>query len=205
MAQLKWEKSALDFTPSVNDTNVLAHFKFKNEGAYDVVIGDLQTSCGCTTANLDKKIYRPGESGEVLANFTIGNHHGKESKSIAVQTNDRKSPVYVLTMNITIPEPITVEPNTISWDFDEKLVPKTYRITFAKDFHFKSIRFHPLAENLDFNFELKTVKEGQEYAVEVTPKLQKMTSAAKTIVINMGEPNEKMYNLIAYIQHAKKK
>ena len=52
-----------------------------NEGQTAVTNESLKPSCGCTTAELEKKTYAPGEKGEVRARFDIGQRVGVQSKS----------------------------------------------------------------------------------------------------------------------------
>src|SRR6266404_1215132 len=55
-AQLQWESRELEFSPSVDQTQVIAHFKFQNVGQSEIKITSVSTSCGCTTAALEINI-----------------------------------------------------------------------------------------------------------------------------------------------------
>ncbi len=68
-AQLKWEKLEQTFAPGPLDKSVVAKYRFTNVGSSTISIKDVRTSCGCTTAALEKWEYAPGESGEIEANF----------------------------------------------------------------------------------------------------------------------------------------
>ena len=54
-AQLKWEKLEQTFGPGPLDKQVVAKYRFTNVGTSPVTIKDVRTSCGCTTAALEKR------------------------------------------------------------------------------------------------------------------------------------------------------
>ncbi len=51
-------------------------FEFKNTSNRAVTITGLDTSCSCTLAELEKRIYAPGESGRVHVMFEVGDQTG---------------------------------------------------------------------------------------------------------------------------------
>ncbi len=67
-------------------------FHFKNSGKSDLVIRKIRTTCGCTTANLEKKVLKPGETSSFQAVFTPGSRKGVQRKSIYIISNDPKNP-----------------------------------------------------------------------------------------------------------------
>ncbi|MBI4027385.1 MAG: DUF1573 domain-containing protein, partial [Verrucomicrobia bacterium] len=84
LAQLSWENKLLDFHPTYAEKSVSGAFAFKNAGNYPVKILSVQSNCGCTTTKLDKNLYEPGESGQIVATFTIGQRIGFQQKDILV-------------------------------------------------------------------------------------------------------------------------
>src|SRR5437870_5813393 len=57
-AGLQWEKKELEFRADASAGEVKAEFNFTNTGDGPVTIESVQSSCGCTTAVLDKKTYQ---------------------------------------------------------------------------------------------------------------------------------------------------
>ena len=45
--------------------HLIAIYPIKNQGGKDLVLGDFRTSCGCSSASVDPKILRPGQSGQI--------------------------------------------------------------------------------------------------------------------------------------------
>src|SRR5262245_2525959 len=91
-AQLRWETTELEFSPSVDQTQVTAHFRFQNVGQSEIKITSVTTSCGCTTAALEKNTIAPGEKGEIEATFNFGDRVGLQQKDVLVESTDPESP-----------------------------------------------------------------------------------------------------------------
>src|SRR5258708_27443635 len=108
-AQLQWETRELEFSPSVDQTQVIAHFKFQNVGKSEIKITSVSTSCGCTTAALEKDTVAPGEKGEIAATFNFGKRVGflentiVEQKTIVEERTDPEGPNTSLTLKGNIP------------------------------------------------------------------------------------------------------
>ena len=62
-------------------------FKYKNVGNGHLIIKSIKSSCGCTTTKYTRKPLQKGESGFVEVQFDSKNRHGRQFKSITVQTN----------------------------------------------------------------------------------------------------------------------
>ncbi|NUN07956.1 MAG: DUF1573 domain-containing protein [Ignavibacteriaceae bacterium] len=73
-------------------------FTYKNTGDEDLVISDVRTSCGCTAAVVEGKNLKPGESGRLQIELDTSNRSGRMSRNITVTTNEKSSPMKVLTI-----------------------------------------------------------------------------------------------------------
>jgi hypothetical protein len=84
----------------------LAHysFKFKNEGKSDLIIRKTKASCGCTAAEPEKKVLKPGESSSIEVDFDTKRYSGKKTKSVTIISNDPENSTtrLMLTANITV-------------------------------------------------------------------------------------------------------
>ena len=91
MAQIEWAKRSVELRPKPDEAQVVATFPFTNAGTEPVTITSLRTSCDCTTASLAKHTYAPGEGGSITATFTVGGRTGPQTKTILVQTTDKRT------------------------------------------------------------------------------------------------------------------
>src|SRR5438045_4456815 len=87
-AELKWEQNVIDLHPALGDKTAVAHFKYQNTGTTPVHFKSVKASCGCTATQTQKEVVNPGEKGEVVATFTIGDRTGQQMKTVTVQTDD---------------------------------------------------------------------------------------------------------------------
>ena len=69
----------------------------KNSGTSDLEIGKVATSCSCTTAKIDQKIIKPGDSVPLRVRYdsgAMGSLHGKgrQERIIYIRSNDSINP-----------------------------------------------------------------------------------------------------------------
>jgi hypothetical protein len=167
-AQLQWavKEHVVDAKPG--DQKVIVDYAFTNAGDYAVTIESVKTSCGCTTAELEKKLYEPGEGGAITAKFDVGSRVGLQTKHIIVKTDDAKNADVTLDLKVNIPRILTIEPQLVAWTIGEpaearlvKIVaPEAYRVEIAS----------AKASSSDVETSVKTITDGQEYSLAIVPK-----------------------------------
>ncbi|MBR7035740.1 MAG: DUF1573 domain-containing protein [Bacteroidales bacterium] len=61
---------------------------FKNTGNVDLIIDEVDPSCGCTTPEWTKEPVKPGERGKIRVKFdTQHQSYGNKTKQVAVYSN----------------------------------------------------------------------------------------------------------------------
>ena len=165
--QLVFEKTEADSKASLSDKEVVARFPFRNAGNYTVHIRDIATSCGCTTAVLEKRIYAPNEKGEITATFEIGDRMGLQDKTILIETDDPKTPTFALDMRIAIPDLLELRPALLYWRHGEAPAPKTVNVKVLNDLPVKAVTAG--SSDPRVKTQVATVTPGKEYTVTVTP------------------------------------
>jgi hypothetical protein len=172
-ASLTFEKQTVDVTVEAEADSTTITFPFENKSEETIEIAKHASPCGCISTSFkdDRMIYPPGARGELTIVFKVGNFYGTVQKKIMVWMKDspkgKRSPI-TLTTKITIPELITVTPRTLNWKTGESNAPKSYKIAVSHD---KPIHITSLAcTNNNFDTELKTLRDGMEYELTVTPR-----------------------------------
>lgn len=85
---LKFDKLVHDFGKIKADTENPATFIVTNTGSKDLIIEDVQTSCGCTTAEKPEKPIKPGQSDKISVVFHPKPGQLKEQKkSVTIKAN----------------------------------------------------------------------------------------------------------------------
>ena len=112
-AALTWETKLLDLTAMAGTPEIATSFSFRNDGATSVTISGLRTSCDCTTAETDQRVYRPGESGRIEVRFHPGERTGLAERIITVTTANQSDIMMRLRVNLF--EPVSCSPQILTW------------------------------------------------------------------------------------------
>jgi hypothetical protein len=167
-AQLTWTAQRIEKIAAAQQDTVEARFHFKNSGSHDITILSAETSCGCTTASLEKKTYSPGEEGDIIATFSVEDRSGVQEKEIGVVTTDTTDKPTVLTLVVTIPQTFTLNPRRLVWGGDDRSKePKTAVLTATSE--------HPVVikeitcDHPNFKVESVADEAGRRYRIVVTP------------------------------------
>ena len=166
-AELRWTQPVQEFHRSPQDKFVEATYTFKNAGSQPVSIENVRTSCGCTSADPDKKTYAPGESGEIKVKFTFGGRLGGQRKTIRVFTSDNGNEPTILDLRVFIEEPLKLTPALVFWRNGDTPSAKLIQINAGPErpVNVTGVRSSSPA----FTATLQTIKAGEQYAVAVTP------------------------------------
>ena len=167
-AALVFEKTELDLKPELGAAKVDAVFKYENKGTTPVHIKSVRPSCGCTTAALAKNDVAPGEKGEIVATFTIGERKGVETKTVTVETDDPAAPQTVLRFVATIPQVLDLEPNFVYWQASEPAKPKTIMARTGKGAAVTKVDV--TSSSGDFTAKVEPGSKAGEFKIQVQPK-----------------------------------
>ncbi|MCU0235871.1 MAG: DUF1573 domain-containing protein [Acidobacteria bacterium] len=85
---IKFKSTTFDFGQVASGKTIDIVFEFENSGDEVLIIKNIIPACGCTTAALAKKEYKPGEKGTIAGKFNTSGYNGKVIKTITVNSND---------------------------------------------------------------------------------------------------------------------
>jgi hypothetical protein len=87
-AVVSWENATHDFGDIFQGDRVEHTFKFTNTGSKELVITNVEVTCGCTTPKgWPRDPIAPGESGELTISFNSSGKIGKQNKVITLTSN----------------------------------------------------------------------------------------------------------------------
>ena len=165
-AELTWAEKTIKLKADPNAAVVEARYHFTNSGKSTVDIQQVESGCGCTTAELEKRTYAPGESGEIVARFTVGARLGEQTKTVAVKTREAQEPT-TLTLIVDIPEIIRIRPTFVFWVQGEAKSPKTMTLEVQPDAPVDKLTV--VSSNPSMTPVLKEIVKGLRYQLTVTP------------------------------------
>lgn len=87
----------------VSQGEVLEHiFVLKNDSQNTFNIKSVQTSCGCTTSDVEKTAVSPGESVNIQVKFNTKGYLGPVQQFVYVHTDQKDSPIIKLTLKADV-------------------------------------------------------------------------------------------------------
>ena len=122
---LQCEKPTFDFGNKDSSETVDHTFILKNTGTTNLEIQKVQPACGCTTAELEKKIIPPGESTKIAATLSLAGRGGEVQKPIFIESNDPANPTLQLVIKGIIGTDFQIIPSTMILRKDSADAPAT--------------------------------------------------------------------------------
>ncbi|MBW8001082.1 MAG: DUF1573 domain-containing protein [Planctomycetes bacterium] len=117
--EITFESSEHDFGKVGPESKSKYTFKFKNTGEGVLRIKRVQSTCGCTVPKLSKKVYAPGEEGEIQVTYKASKSPGKTAKQIKVHLKDKETPLVALTIRAEVIIKIAIEPKKLTLSLRE--------------------------------------------------------------------------------------
>jgi Protein of unknown function (DUF1573) len=179
-ADLLWNTTQITLRANSEDKAESATFLFQNGAPYAIKIIDVKTSCGCTTADLTKRNYAPGEKGALNINYSIGNQTGLQRKTIIVSTNDVSHSIYRLLLNVDVPELLKMSTRYVVWNVGDNLDSQFIELSAKPTTSVQVISV--TSDSLNINAVLRILDPGKRYSIQVTPTTTE-TEARGTLVI----------------------
>jgi hypothetical protein len=188
--KIVFENVTHDFGDISPGSKNMCEFKFKNAGDALLRIGKIQSTCGCTVPELNKKEYAPGESGAIKATFHAGRGVGPVTKRLHVPNNDKQNSKVALTIKANIVMKVSYEPRRIKLMLEKENAgcPNiTLKSTDGRAFAVKSFTASGSCITAAFD----PSKQATEFVLEPKVDIQKLkgySGSAGSIKIGLTHP-----------------
>jgi uncharacterized low-complexity protein len=100
IAAITWKSESIDVGEIPQGKPKAIVFEFKNTSDKEIIVTNVQGSCGCTATDYTKTPIKAGKSGTVTATYNAANV-GAFTKTVSVTTNAEATPK-VLTLKGTV-------------------------------------------------------------------------------------------------------
>jgi hypothetical protein len=164
---LDWTATTLEARAEPFQKTLALVFNFKNNETKTAHLLDLQTSCSCLAARSDKKVYAPGETGVITAEFSAEEPPGIYERAITVLT-DATTPPQRLTVRIEIPELALLTPRSLEWKLKSEITEKSAELRANGALRISFTQATPTNES--FSVRLETVIPEQVFKLIITPR-----------------------------------
>ncbi|MGH8020647.1 MAG: DUF1573 domain-containing protein [Opitutaceae bacterium] len=196
---LEWKQTRIEQQAGPLDEQAHAKFQFTNNGDAPVTITDIHTSCGCTVPTLAKRIYEPGESGELEVIFTFNALVGEQTKTITVATDEKDGASHELTFQVDIPKLYELDRHFIVWRRGDALEPKTLDLRILLPDVIKIVGIESKSDR--FTGAIEQGEQPGAYTIKITPTSTESVTQASLLVKTdkpAGEP--KVITLYALVR-----
>ena len=169
-ARIQFKEMVHDFGRIQSSQPCRVDFVFTNVGTSVLEITDVKPGCGCTTASPWDKQVQPGQIGKIPIQFNPGNFNGTVTKSVTVTCNDPVQAVHNLQLKATIWRPIDIQPAYLYFmGVEGETSTNDVKIAKIVSNLEQPLKLEaPQSSNARFNAELKTIKPGKEFDLQVT-------------------------------------
>lgn len=194
---LEWKTQHLSIKAAPLDRTAETAFDFTNNGAKPVTIRSVDTSCDCLEARASARTFAPGASGQIIARFTLGDRIGKYGRTIIVSTDDGQEAA-ALTVEIEVPEAVTLSPRVVDWKLHEAATEQTIALDVAPGVELTFGEVQATSE--DFAFRLENTAAGRS-VLHLSPKdISKPANAAFRIHAKTSAGQELVFSAYANVR-----
>jgi hypothetical protein len=186
-AELKWDSTTSTLTVHPLQVEARSEFGFTNTGTNQVEILSLKSTCGCLKPSGSTNRVAPGEAGTVTVDFDLRDRSGSQRKGVAVRSSDAPAKPTILYVETNIPQVYVPDTKRLEWSLTGNLEPKICRLINRLR---EPVRLISVLSSSDqFTVELRTVREGFEYEVQVHP-IESAVSGLAIITVQTECPAE---------------
>ena len=188
-----------------SDTIATGTIKFTNDGDSDMNISEVQTSCGCTMAEMEKMNYKPGESGQIEVHFNSKGYSGRVRKTVTIYVEGDESFGHRIVLEAQIQPILDVAPSFL--DFQDLKMEQgesrnTFTITNNMQKEMTVERILPDIKYLTVKPAHFNLKPGESQVVEVFYQPHKIGRESAMIAVQVTAPKKLEKRLPVFIQVA---
>lgn len=173
---LVWEAREIKVEAKANDREVVADYRFKNEGNTPVAIVDVVSSCDCTRVELKKRVYAPGEEGTLSARLAVEGRSGLQVNTIVVMTDESGGEPVALRLRADVQSLVALSPRVLSWRVGAEAEDGFTLVAAATSLGVRSVAIAGIFPAGAAESRVEPVAEGTQYRVSVRP-----VSTARTL------------------------
>ncbi len=165
---LHFDSLQIETVAEPSSPSVWVEFPFQNQGIPPVKILALESSCTCLQASTDKELYLPGDRGFVHTEFALEGRTGVLEKQLTLETDHGGGSSVRLSVKVTVPLIIELEPDGLTWAIGSPPIEKTvqFRVVREEPIHITEVE----SKHEHFAVDWKEIEKGRHYEIHVKPQ-----------------------------------
>ena len=192
----------MDMGVVIQDSIVQSIIQFRNSGELPLKIRRVQTSCGCTAAELTKLDYQPGESGQIEIQFNTKGFSGVVRKYVTVYLEEGTPASSRIVLQANVKTNILIEPRYLDLqniELQSRDTDRSFHVTnnFNEPLVIKEILTN--IKNLEISFKNVTLDPGETGEISVIYKPTKVGRSDGYIDLKINNPVETVKRIPVFI------
>lgn len=181
--ELRWQQTEISTNAILGQTELAGVFRMRNEGAGNVRVTKVSSSCACSKMVAPTNALAPGAWGEVRAVYDLRGRSGELPKLIAVETDEPGGVPYILHFTVRIPPWMVLDTREVKWARDDTAASKVIGMRLADGVPRLSVRAESSSPRV--RVELMPVGE-REFRLDVRPDLSMRPLGASILLTGEG-------------------
>jgi hypothetical protein len=171
-----------------SDTLALGEIRFMNHGSTPMSIKRVETSCGCTVANLDKLTYNPGEEGKISVHFNTKGYSGLTRKTVTIYLEKGTPSSVRIVLQVKVTPKMEITPQFINFQ-QVNLKNKVIKRSFEIKNNTKSILEATIGkipkENIDIEPKKFSIQPNGTQKIDITYNPEKLGRDDSTVLVQI--------------------
>lgn len=191
---LTFPSKKITFEGRIEENSHVVTIPFTNTSTGPITVVDIQTGCGCVTSQLEKRIYAPGESGEISLTLEYRERTGAIRRKITVACRaegDASNTSQDISIEGTVPSPLKMSSLIVNWNAGEPVTTKAISLSIIEGHQIKDLHVEDPLLNAAFTVNSLTAKSGG-VVLEISPNLP----GASVVSLPDGKDIQQAYVLV---------
>ncbi len=117
LAAITVEPDTVDFGVMERHQTRTKNLIIRNEGGADLNILEIESSCGCTAAQPETRLLKPGQTTGLKITFDSRQFQGEQVKHVTIRSNDPATPRLEIPVRAMVHVPILIKPEKLAFNF----------------------------------------------------------------------------------------
>lgn len=191
--ELTFKTAIATFQAPIEASGQDVTFSFTNETSETVVITDIHTGCGCVTSAMEKRTYKPGETGALQVHVDFQDRTGPIKRVLRIRVRSEKETAETeqrIKVEGVASTPLTLSSMTASWSVGQTPDTREILVTIKEGMDVRDLVVENPSLNPLFKVE-SVVRPSGGLLVRITPN----TAEGEKVSLDDGREVQQLFLL----------